>query len=398
MNSKNIKIILGIVVLLLGVAGAGFGVIKAIENSREVVSQQNPDDVFAGTKTVVYYFNRGIGCITCEKIGGVADETIQNDFARQIKDGQLELKSVDYLAPRNRHFEKLFNLSGSNIVVAKIEDGKLVGGWRKLNKMWELKDTAVLEKYIHDEVQVMLGGGEMAESQSSPQNFLAVLLLVLWLGLLTSISPCPLATNIAAVSFIGGHIATHAGVLWSGLMYTIGRAVVYVALASIVIAGLFQSSVISGFLEDYLNLFVGPLLLLAAPVILGWVGNRLTFTVGSEKLHKRFAKAGGLGALMLGILFALSLCPISAGIFFGPFLLTAIEAKSSIFLPAVYGIATGLPVFCFAIIIAFASNYLGKTFHHLTAFEKWARLITGVIFILVGIYMTLNYSAGIVII
>ena len=396
MNTNKIKIILGIAILLLGVTGTSLGVFKAIENSKKAALQQTPDGTFTGTKTAIYYFNRGLDCVTCERIGGVADETIRNNFAQQLKDGQLEVKKVDYLLPENRHFEKLFNLSGSNILIANIKDGELLKQNpkpRNLSKMWQLKDTAVLKKYVHNEVQAMLDGKEATEST---QGFVTVLVIVLWLGLLTSISPCPLATNIAAVSFISKQVASKKGVLWSGLMYTIGRAIVYVILASIVIAGLFQSSVISSFLEDYLNLFVGPLLLLAAPVMLGWVGNRLTFTIGSEKLHKRFAKAGGLGALVLGFLFALSLCPISAGIFFGPFLLTAIEAKSSILLPTIYGIATGFPVYGFAIVIAFASNYLGKTFHHLTAFEKWARLVTGVVFILIGVYLTLYYTAGIV--
>ena len=454
MSTKNIKIILGIVVLLLGVAGTVLGVLKAIENSERAALQQPAGEIFTGTKTTAYYFHRTGRCATCNNVGSTADETITKDFAQQLKDGKLEWKFVDYEAPENRHFEKLFDLAGPTLVIVNIKDGKLQNDWKKLDRMWELKNNDVLKQYFHDEVQSMLGGEETkvtatpekqpslgwgqpfseqgsdgvdlfapltsskplgtsttpasenektaavetapapesSKTTDSPRSFLTLLLLVLWLGILTSISPCPLATNIAAVSFIGKQVASKQGVLWSGFMYTIGRAVVYVVLASIVIAGLFQSSVVSGFLEDYLNLFVGPLLLLAAPVMLGWIGGRLTFTIGGEKLHKRFAKAGGIGALMLGILFALSLCPISAGIFFGPLLLAAIEAKSSIFLPTVYGIATGLPVFGFAIIIAFASNYLGKAFHHLTAFEKWARLITGVVFILIGIYLTLTYS------
>ena len=96
-------------ILLLGVTGTGLGVFKAIENSKKAALQQTPEGTFTGTKTAIYYFNRGLDCVTCERIGGVADETIRSDFAQQFKDGQLEVKKVDYLLPENRHFEKLFN-------------------------------------------------------------------------------------------------------------------------------------------------------------------------------------------------------------------------------------------------------------------------------------------------
>ena len=47
------------------------------------------------------------------------------------------------------------------------------------------------------------------------------------LGLLTAISPCPLATNIAAIGYIGKDIEDRRRVFLSGLLYTAGRIVAY---------------------------------------------------------------------------------------------------------------------------------------------------------------------------
>ena len=166
MNSKNIKIILAIVVLLLGFTGALLGVAKIIQK-RSAVALQQDSSTFTGTKTAAYYFHKTGRCATCTKIGSTADETIKKDFAQQITDGKLEWKFVDYEAPENQHFAKRFNLSGPTLVVMDIKDGELKD-WEKLDKMWELKDTAVLKKYFHNEVQEVLANGETTESQSSP--------------------------------------------------------------------------------------------------------------------------------------------------------------------------------------------------------------------------------------
>ncbi|MGW8258007.1 MAG: hypothetical protein ACWGMZ_11015, partial [Thermoguttaceae bacterium] len=47
-------------------------------------------------------------------------------------------------------------------------------------------------------------------------------LSALWLGILTSISPCPLATNIAAISYIGRRVDSSKQVFLTGLVYTLG--------------------------------------------------------------------------------------------------------------------------------------------------------------------------------
>jgi len=215
---------------------------------------------------------------------------------------------------------------------------------------------------------------------------LFALLSALWLGILTSISPCPLATNIAAVSFIGKNITCPYKTVMAGLIYTTGRILSYVLLGIIIVTGLLSIPAIANFLQHYINIILGPILILVGIILLEII--KINFSAGfaSTGLHEKVKKFGLFGALLLGIIFALSFCPISAALFFGSLLSLSIEHNSKILFPLVYGIGTGLPVVLFAIIIAFSANSLGKAYNSLVKFEFWMRKITGILFILAGIY------------
>lgn len=89
-----------------------------------------------------------------------------------------------------------------------------------------------------------------------------------WLGILTSISPCPMATNIAAISFIGKKIDKPSGILFSGLLYTAGRTAVYLVLGILLVSTALSTPVVSDFLQSYMNLFLGPVLIFAGMVLL----------------------------------------------------------------------------------------------------------------------------------
>jgi len=143
---------------------------------------------------------------------------------------------------------------------------------------------------------------------------------------------------------------------------------------------------IANFLQHYINIILGPILILVGIILLEII--KINFSAGfaSTGLHEKVKKFGLFGALLLGIIFALSFCPISAALFFGSLLSLSIEHNSKILFPLVYGIGTGLPVVLFAIIIAFSANSLGKAYNNLVKFEFWMRKITGVLFILAGIY------------
>jgi cytochrome c-type biogenesis protein len=216
-----------------------------------------------------------------------------------------------------------------------------------------------------------------------------------WLGLLTAISPCPLATNISAISFIGRQVRSRRHVLFSGLFYTIGRTLTYVLLGILITAGLTAVGDLSRFLQKYLNEILGPVLILLGMVLLGWIGGSLSMNLAGTKVQEKASK-GGLGwAAMLGFLFALSFCPVSAGLFFGGLIPLAVKANSSFLLPLIYGVGTALPVIGFAFIIAFATEYVGKAFDSLTIIEKWIRIIAGVLFIIVGIYYSITHVYGV---
>lgn len=221
--------------------------------------------------------------------------------------------------------------------------------------------------------------------------FLVAIMSALWLGVLTSISPCPLATNIAAISFISRRVSRTRVVLLTGLLYTLGRMVAYVLIAAILVASLLSVTQVSVFLQRYMNKLLGPVLILVGMILLELISFNLPGFGVSERTQKRIESRGLLGAGLLGVLFAMSFCPVSAGLFFGILIPLSLKHESSLALPAVYGVGTGLPVFLFAVVMAFASQWAGKVFNRLTVVEWWMRRATGVIFIVVGIYYCVIY-------
>lgn len=213
----------------------------------------------------------------------------------------------------------------------------------------------------------------------------------LWLGILTSISPCPLASNIAAISFITRRIGKTREVLLSGLLYTVGRTATYIILAAIIVAGLLATGDIARFLQRYLNQMLGPVLILVGMVLLGMIGSGLSFNLAGRGVQERAPHGGWWWSGLLGVLFALSFCPVSAGLFFGGLIPLSTTHGSAVVLPALFGAGTALPVIVFAFLIAFGSRYVGKAFNRLTQVERWVRVITGVAFILAGIYYCLTH-------
>ena len=216
-----------------------------------------------------------------------------------------------------------------------------------------------------------------------------------WLGILTSISPCPLATNIAAISFVGRRVGSPAKVLLAGLLYTAGRTLTYVVLGALLVSSLLSAPYLSHALQKYMNKALGPILILVGMVLLELIQINLPGSGAGEKMQKRVEALGMWGALLLGVVFALSFCPVSAALFFGSLLPIALRYESGVLLPSAYGVATGLPVLAFAILISLGAGRVAGAFGRVTAFEKWARLTTGAIFILVGVYYCLAHIFGV---
>jgi cytochrome c biogenesis protein CcdA len=216
----------------------------------------------------------------------------------------------------------------------------------------------------------------------------------LWLGVLTSISPCPLATNIAAISFISRKVGQTRHVVLSGFLYVLGRTLAYVALAALLLAGILAGGEIARFLQRYLNLALGPIVILVGMVLLGLLGSGLSMNLAGSGVQERAAKGGFWWAGFLGFLFALSFCPVSAGLYFGALIPLSAANGSRLLLPGIYGLGTALPVVVFALLIAFASQRVGKAFSTLTQIERWVRILTGVLFLVAGVYLTLSVVYG----
>ena len=216
-------------------------------------------------------------------------------------------------------------------------------------------------------------------------------LSALWLGILTSISPCPLATNIAAISYIGRRVGNTRSVLLSGLMYTIGRMLTYLMIAVVVVTSILAIPEVSNTLQKYMNKLLGPLLIIVGMFLLELLSISIPGIRAGEKMQNRLKDNGVIGAGLLGMVFALSFCPTSAALFFGSLIPLSLKHESNILLPSIYGIGTALPVFVFSFLIAFSAQLVGKVFNKLTQIELWVRRVTGGVFVIVGIYFCLIY-------
>ena len=215
---------------------------------------------------------------------------------------------------------------------------------------------------------------------------------VLWMGILTSISPCPLAANIAAISFISKQVKSSRSILLAGLFYTLGRTFTYIVLGSIVVSSSQLMPVISMFLQKHMNMISGPVLIVVGMFLLGFFKLPFGGVIISDSLQKKLAEAGPVGVFLLGVFFALSFCPVSAGLFFGSTLGIAMQHNSKFIMPLLFGVGTALPVVGFAFVIAFSANALGNTFNRVAFFDKWAQRISGVVFILIGLYQVLKHN------
>jgi hypothetical protein len=217
----------------------------------------------------------------------------------------------------------------------------------------------------------------------------------IWFGILTSISPCPLATNIAATTFIGRQINTRFGTLLAGVAYTGGRALAYILICAFIVAGMFSIPGISMFLQENMNKLLGPLLILVGLFIVDIVPLRLpTMGGGDSTVIRRLSNSGAVGAVFLGFVFALSFCPVSAALFFGSVLPLSVKFESSIWLPFWYGVGTALPVVGFALLLAFSARFAARFIHGLTFIERYLRWLTAVAFMALGIDFTATYLIG----
>jgi len=211
-------------------------------------------------------------------------------------------------------------------------------------------------------------------------------LTALVLGLMTAISPCPLATNITAVGFISKDLEDRNKVFFNGLFYTLGRAITYTTIALVILLGADQLK-FSGFFQRYGEKIVGPLLIIIGLFMLDFIKikfpgiNVLTSRIQNKK------KWGYLDAVLLGLVFALAFCPYSGVLYFGMLVpLTIASSASGLYLPVIFAIATGIPVIIFAWVLAYTVSGIGGLYNKIKIFELWFRRVIAVVFIIVGMY------------
>jgi cytochrome c-type biogenesis protein len=214
-----------------------------------------------------------------------------------------------------------------------------------------------------------------------------------FIGLMMAISPCPLATNITAIAYISKHIDNSRHTLVVGLLYSLGRVVTYVAIASVIVFFGLNIQLIALFLQKYGELLIGPLLIVIGILMLeilpipGFGGNS-PWSGSMTRLSERLSKKGYAGSFLLGVLFSLSFCPFSAVLFFGMLIPLALSAGDAILIPAVFALATALPVIVFSLLLATSASQVGKMMKKVTGFEFWLQRAVAVVFIVVGIYYT----------
>ncbi len=219
------------------------------------------------------------------------------------------------------------------------------------------------------------------------------LVAAFFIGLMMAISPCPMATNVTAIAYVSRKIGDSKYTILVGLLYSLGRMLVYVAIAALIVLCGLNVQAIALFLQEYGNLLLGPILLICGILMLEIIPLSFGFEHAGlldlkERMSQKLSDQGLLGSFLLGILFALSFCPFSAVLFFGMLVPLALSTQDPIGVPLAFGLATGLPVILFSVLLVTGvkrcSNFLGKV----QAAEVWFRRVVAVIFILMGLYFT----------
>lgn len=217
-------------------------------------------------------------------------------------------------------------------------------------------------------------------------NYNIPLLSAFLLGILTSISPCPLATNITAIAYISKDVQTIRYTLFGGLFYTLGRGTSYTILASLIYFGL-SSFEVARFFQGWGDKILGPVLIIIGLIMFGVI--KINFAQKNEKIEvikQWLAQKGHIGSFLLGILFALAFCPYSGVLFFGALMPLVLQSTAGLLLPPIFALGTSLPVILFSFVIAFAAQKIGHVFQVMQKIEKVMRYGVASIFIIAGIY------------
>lgn len=222
--------------------------------------------------------------------------------------------------------------------------------------------------------------------QSLLENYNIPILSAFILGLMTAISPCPLATNITATAFISKNISSKRKVFLSGVLYSLGRAFSYTVIGLVLYLGASKFQ-IARFFNQNGEKYLGPLLIIIGLIMLNII--KLNFFGNSnfqEKLSEKFKDKGLLGSFFIGVIFALAFCPYSGALYFGMLIPMTISSADGLYLPLIFAFGTGLPVLLFTYLLAFTARKVSAFYNQITKIERVMRSVAGTVFILAGLY------------
>ncbi len=334
-----------------------------------------PEDV-----EMVFFYPR-IPCVSCDEVDSAAQEvaaTYDGDGRQGISYTRLAIDD-----PANAERVNRYGVTGSSLFLVDRSDGSQLRELKQVWFIWQERDKCV--DYIRDEIGRFIRGEPPSESTGNPWAGIP-LLAAFALGLLASISPCAIGTNVTALAYICRHAENRKKTLVSGSTYTAGRAFTYIILGlGLVYLGINLTG-LSRFLRNS-QYILGPFFILAALVMLDIFKLKLFKGKFTGFVWRSIPLDRWWGTFLLGCLFALVFCPYDAVLFFGILIPLAIKTiAGGIALPAAYALGTGLPVLALAMLFSFAASQAWKSAERAAKFEKYARKVVGVLFLGAGIY------------
>lgn len=212
------------------------------------------------------------------------------------------------------------------------------------------------------------------------------------LGFMTAISPCPMATNMAAIAFVSRRVEKRKYAVLTGLLYTLGRMFSYSILGVLIIATGLETPWLSSFFQGIGEWALGPLLLVVGLGML--VADKLSFGKGCGKLATIGGKVAGWGmggGFLLGAVFALAFCPYSAVLYFGMLIPLSLKATGGMALPAIYAVGTGFPVLIIGTLLSAGIAGISSWLNALSRAERVIRVAVALVFVGIGIYYIVQW-------
>ncbi len=375
--------LLGILLLLLVIVVPIYG---CDSKSEESISDNNQASIPPGDveQVELLYFHPRFRCVSCNNVEKYAKEVAETGFKQEVEDGKLKFKSLGIEDSENKDLIEELGVTGSSLYVVVTGGGERED--REIKSIWlHWNDPEKSKEIITTELEGVFHGGN-GDSSSLPLSGIPIVLAAFLLGLLTAISPCPLATNIAALSYVSKKLDNRRYTVLASVLYTAGRMFAYSLIGVILILIGLSASKVSLFFQDYGDKVLGPLLILFGLVMLDVLKISLFKGRVTAAIQEKTGDWGLVSSFLLGVLFALAFCPYSAILFFGILIPIALESGAGVTLPAIYGLGTGLPVMVFAVALSLGVSELGKHIARIQRFEKYFRGFAGVVFIGVGIY------------